>query len=161
MLSLRVEKTETAPRSSIRSDVSPRLPQDVSDIFTAYLLNWTYAGQHGFCRRSDGWSGLSADVSGVSGVVSRRRFVCGVFGPFALARRFSVPVVRPRSGVANLAPALEVCELRAQDLGDRRNDLSSHPKPVEHMVRCNLADHLTEERRVGQESARHARFGLL
>src|SRR6476620_8554598 len=133
----------------------------VSNTCTAYLLNWTYAGQHGFCRRSDGWSGLSADVSGVSGVVSRRRFVCGVFGPFALARRFSVPVVRPRSGVANLDPALEVCELRAQDLGDRRNDLSSHPKPVEHMVRCNLADHLTEERRVGQESARHARFGLL
>ena len=41
-------------------------------------------------------------------MVSRRRFVCGVFGPFALARRFSVPVVRPRSGVANLDPALEV-----------------------------------------------------
>ena len=34
VLSLRVEKTETAPRSSIRSDVSPRLPQDVSDIFS-------------------------------------------------------------------------------------------------------------------------------
>src|SRR6476659_1491942 len=88
-------------------------------------------------------------------------FVCGVFGPFALARRFSVPVVRPRSGVANLDPALEVRELRAQDLGDRRNDLSSHPNPVEHMVRCNLADHLTEERRGGQESARHSRFGRL
>ena len=56
-------------------------------------------------------------------MVSRRRFVCGVFGPFALARRFSVPVVRPRSGVANLDPALEVRELRAQDLGDRRNGI--------------------------------------
>jgi membrane protein YdbS with pleckstrin-like domain len=38
---------------------------------TAYLLKWTYAGQRGYCRcRSGGWGGLSADVSGVSVVVS-------------------------------------------------------------------------------------------
>ncbi len=39
---------------------------------TAYLLNWTYAGQHGYCR---GWAGrrgrLSAHVPGVSELVSR------------------------------------------------------------------------------------------
>ena len=40
-------ETETAPRSSIRSDVSPRLPRDVSNEFSLWpshrALTWFYA----------------------------------------------------------------------------------------------------------------------
>ena len=43
-----------------------------------------------------------------------------------------MPGVRWRQGVADLDAALEVCRVRAQDLGDCRDDLSPHADAVEH-----------------------------
>lgn len=57
------------------SEVPPQAKKSSSALVifsTAYLLKWTYAGRCGFCWCESGWrDGLSADVSGVSGVVSR------------------------------------------------------------------------------------------
>src|SRR5690606_14440525 len=117
-----------------------------------YLLKWTYAGQHGYPGRSRGWCGLSTDLPGIPGVVPRRCLVRSVFGPFALARRLSMSIVRPRSGVANLDPTLEMRELRPQDLRHGGHHFSSHPDPVEYVVRRHLVGHLAEERCISQES---------
>ena len=70
-----------------------------------------------------------------------------------------MPGVWWRQGVADLDAALEVCRVRAQDLGDCRDDLSPHADAVEHVVCRGLAGDLAEKRGLGAEPARHGGAG--
>ena len=70
-----------------------------------------------------------------------------------------MPGVWWRQGVADLDAALEVCGVRAQDLGDCRDDLSPHAYAVEHVVCRDLAGYLAEKRGLGAEPARHGGAG--
>jgi hypothetical protein len=94
-------------------------------------------------------------------MVSRRRVVRGISSGFALAGGISMSGVRRRQGMADIDTALEMHRLRAEDLGDRRDDLSPDSHAIEHVVRCDLAGDVAEAWSLRSELARHARSGLV
>ena len=124
---------------------------------TAYLLNWTHAGQVDFTdglpvggvdypRTYQEFRAWFPDDASCAEYLARLRWPEG----------FRCPVCGGDKAWQTSTPALEVCRLWAQDLGDSGDDLSPHAYAVEHVVCRDLVGDHAEERCVGAEPARHA-----
>ena len=110
---------------------------------------------------SPGYGGLSSDASGARIPLRLEGGVPRLPRATPVAPRIRVSHLRGNPGVVHRAGALDVRELRAPDVGDRRHDLPGHAHVVGDLVPSCLVGRQPEERRQRAGTATSPRPGQL